>query len=121
VAYSVDLRQRVVEAVRKGEQSKEEIAELFLVSISSMNRWLRREHLQADKPGPTTAITIDRQQLKELVEREPDCYLDEYAEKLGSKRSTIAYNLKVMQITRKKNHTVPGKKRDGMQQIQAGN
>jgi len=120
VAYSLDLRQRVVDAVRNAEQTKEEIAERFLVSISSMNRWLRREHLQADRPGPTTARTIDREALKQLVQSEPDCYLDEYAEKLGSKRSTISYNLQVMRITRKKNHAVRGAKRRRTQQIPAG-
>ena len=113
MTYSLDLRQRVVAAVRKAEQSKEEIAERFLISLASMNRWLRREHLEADRPGPTTAHTIDREQLRKLVEREPDCYLDEYAEKLGSKPSTVAYNLKVLQITRKKNHTVRRKRRTG--------
>jgi putative transposase len=110
VAYSLDLRQRVVDAAKEREQSKEEIAERFLVSVPTINRWLRREHLKADKPGPTTSHTINREQLRELVSKEPDCYLDEYAEKLGSKRSTVAYNLKVMQITRKKNHAIRGKK-----------
>jgi transposase len=106
VAYSLDLRQRVVEAVRKAKQTKEEIAQLFTVSIPTINRWLKREHLAADKPGPTHSHKINRDSLKELVANEPDCYLDEYAEKLGSKRSTVAYNLKVLQLTRKKNHTL---------------
>jgi excisionase family DNA binding protein len=106
VAYSLDLRERVVEAVRKAEQSKEEVSRLFTVSISTINRWLKRKELAADKPGPTNSHRIDRASLKELVAKEPDCYLDEYAEKLGSKRSTVAYNLKVLRLTRKKNHTI---------------
>jgi transposase len=106
MAYSLDLRQRVVNAVLKAEQTKEEIARIFSVSIPTMNRWLKRDHLAADKPGPTNAHTINRDELKKLVANEPDCYLEEYAEKLGSKRSTVAYNLKVLKLTRKKNHSV---------------
>lgn len=106
MAYSLDLRQRVVEAVRKAKQTKEEIARLFTVSIPTINRWLKRERLAADKPGPTNSHKINRDALRELVAHEPDCYLDEYAERLGSKRSTVAYNLKVLRLTRKKNHTV---------------
>lgn len=120
MAYSLDLRQRVVNAIRNDKQSKEEVAERFLVSVSSINRWLCREHLNADKPGPITSHKINRIELKALVEREPDCYLDEYAEMLGSKRSTIAYNLKVMRITRKKNHVIRRTKRGRAHQISAG-
>ena len=106
MAYSLDLRKRVVDAVRKAEQTKEEIARIFSLSVPTINRWLRRECLAADKPGPTHAHKINRDALKELVANEPDCYLEEYAEKLGSKRSTVAYNLKVLKLTRKKNHIV---------------
>jgi transposase len=120
VSYSLDLRQRVMDAVRKAEQTKGEIAERFLVSISSINRWLKRTSLEADKPGPTDARTINREQLRELVTKEPDCYLDEYAEKLGSRRSTVAYNLNVLQIKRKKNYAVHGKKRGRTSKVQAG-
>ena len=45
MAYSLDLHNRVIEAVRKGEQTKEDIAERFVVSISTINRWLRRDDL----------------------------------------------------------------------------
>jgi excisionase family DNA binding protein len=106
MAYSLDLRQRVVDAVRKAKQTKEEIARIFSVSVPTINRWLRRERLAADKPGPTNAHKIDRDKLKDWVAKEPDYYLEEYAEKLGSKRSTVAYNLKVLELMRKKNHTV---------------
>lgn len=106
MAYSLDLRQRVVEAVRKAAQTKEEIATLFSVSVATINRWLKRECLVADKPGPTNAHKINRDELRALVANEPDCYLEEYAEKLGSKRSTVAYNLKVLKLTRKKNNAV---------------
>lgn len=120
MACSLDLRQRVVDTVRQGVQRKEEIAARFLVSVSSINRWLKRANLSASKPGPVTAHTLNRDELASLVAQEPDCYLDELAEKLNSKRSTVAYNLKVLKISRKKNHPVRGTKRRRAQHISAG-
>jgi transposase len=117
MACSLDLRQRVLDAVRKGVQHKEEIAARFVVSVSSINRWLKRVHLEASKPGPHTAHKLDRNHLQALVAEEPDLYLDEYAEKLGSKRSTVAYNLQVLKISRKKNHAVRRAKRRSTQPV----
>jgi transposase len=98
----VDLRQRVVDLVHQGKHRKEEIAARFLVSVSSINRWLKRPQLAANKPGPVNAHALNREALINLVALEPDAYLDEPAEKLNSKRSTVAYNLAVLKISRKK-------------------
>jgi transposase len=108
MAISLDLRERAVSAVREDGEKQMQVAKRFKISISSLKRWLNRETLAADKPGPRTAIRLNREKLKELVEQDPDAYLDEYAEKLGSKRSTVAYNLNVLGISRKKKHVVPG-------------
>jgi transposase len=121
VAYSLDLRKRVVDFVRTAEGTQQMAANLFKVGITTIKRWLGRgENLAADKTGPKDANKLDRQQLKKLVEAEPDLYLDEYAEKLGSKRSTVHYNLKVLKISRKKNDPVRGKKRSRTQTISTG-
>jgi transposase len=97
--------------VRNEGKTQQEVAERFQISVSSLKRWLRRENLAPDKPGPTDARTLDRQRLQEIVKSHPDRYLDEYAEMMGSKRSTIAYNLQVLKLSRKKNHALRGKKR----------
>jgi transposase len=107
MAISVDLRQRVVAFIREQGATQAEAAERFQVSVSSIKRWLGRPCLTPDKPGPRDAITLDRERLRALVEAHPDAYLDEYADWLGAKRSTVAYNLQVMQISRKKNRSLP--------------
>jgi transposase len=40
--YSLDLRQRVVEAYENGEGTHEELAEAFCVSLSWIEKLLRR-------------------------------------------------------------------------------
>jgi transposase len=111
MAYSLDLRERVVNFVRSGEGGQSKAASLFKVGLTTLKRWLKRgDNLKAAKPGPKDAHKLDRKQLQEAVETKPDLYLDEYAKMIGSKRSTVAYNLKVLKITRKKNHALRGKK-----------
>jgi len=51
-AYSQDLRKRVVAAVDAGKP-KEEVAELFSVSVPSINRWLRlKQESKTLEPKP---------------------------------------------------------------------
>lgn len=111
MAYSLDFRKLAVRLVREENKSQVFVASHLKIALATLKNWLKREHLEAGKPGPTTSHKIDRQALKTMVAEEPDCYLDEYAERLGSKRSTVWYNLKVLKISRKKNHAIPGKKR----------
>lgn len=117
MAYSLDFRELAVRMVREEGESQVSVAKRLKIALATLKAWLKREKLEADKPGPTTSHAINREELKALVEKEPDCYLDEYAEKLGSKRSTVAYNLKVLNISRKKNHAVQRKKRRRTQAI----
>lgn len=108
---SVDLRERVVRMVQVEKMTQREAAERFQVSVSSVKRWLKRESLVPDKAGPKQAWSINLETLKELVTKEPDNYLDEYAEILNSNTSTISYNLNKLGISRKKNDAVRREKR----------
>ena len=121
VAYSLDLRQRVVDTVRNEKTTQEDVALRFKVSLNSVKRWLKREKLEADKPGPVQSRTINAEQLKKAVESRPDAYLDEYAEMLHSTRSTVSYNLIKVGISRKKNDAVRRKKRRSTHTIPARN
>lgn len=120
MSYSLDLRQRAVEAVQEGEGTQEEVAKRFKISVSSLKRWLNREHLDADKPGPV-APRLDLEALKKVVQDKPDLYLDEYAKLLNTSSSTVSYNLLKLGIRRKKNHTVQRAKRRKATHISAGN
>ena len=111
MAYSVDLRVRVVEYARTVKGGQKKAAALFQVGLVTVKRWLKREKLEADQPGPKDANSLNREELKAVVEDRPDLYLDEYAQILKSKPSTVHYNLKVLKISRKKNHAVRREKR----------
>ena len=74
MSYSLDLRERVVAAVREGEGTQKEVAKRFKVGVSTLKRWLSRECLEADKPGPR-GPRLDTEALKAVVKDKPDAYL----------------------------------------------
>jgi len=110
MSYSLDLRQLVVTAIKEDKLKQVEAAKRFKVSASSIKRWLKRECLEADKPGPQ-GPRLDIEALKKVVKDKPDAYLDEYAQLLNTSSSTVSYNLLKQGISRKKKHVVQRTKR----------
>ena len=74
-AFSLDLRQRVVDALAKG-QTQKQVAQRFDVSLSSVTRWakqFRETNSLATKPIPGRPKAIDKtlkQKIQELVTTE---------------------------------------------------
>jgi transposase len=67
-AYSVDLRQRIVEAVQEG-QTQPAVAQRFGVSLSSVQRFVRLHREQGSltaKPLPGRKPAFDADQKQEL-------------------------------------------------------
>ena len=94
--YSLDLRQRVAQAVDQREGSLRQLAKRFRVSLSFVTRLLalrRQTHSLAPRPhsrGP--APLLDRQglrRLRQLLHDQPDAILDELAQPLGCSRMTV--------------------------------
>ena len=121
--YSKDLRQRIVDAVKSGEHSIPEIAELFGVHHSFIYRLLEHlnEHGTIDplpRGGGAVPLLNDEQLpiLKELVEQYPDATLLELSELIHKKTRiavsiwTIRRGLKKLRITLKKNQARIGSK-----------
>ena len=87
VAYSTDLRVRVIEAVKAGA-SRREAAECFGISVSSGIRWLR-EWLDggraAAKPrgGSCSPLEEHATWLLALIEKRPDLTLEEVVAAMG--------------------------------------
>src|SRR5262245_27807271 len=101
--YSLDLRQRLVDAVARGEGPLRELADLFQVSLSFLVRLLRRHRdtgSVAPKPhagGPQPLLDEHAtQELLRLVRAQPDATLAELRDRLGIPCSlmTIARALK---------------------------
>jgi len=84
MAYSLDLRERVVAAVKEGGKQPE-VAERFKVSLSSVERYLRPER-QGEKrakppPGRPASISAEAYRaLAEQVARHNDASLKEHCE-----------------------------------------
>jgi transposase len=118
--YSLDLRQRILDAVQRGEGTLRELADFFRVSLSCITRLLRRHRdtgSLAPKPhagGPQPRLD-DRatEELLRLVRAQPDATLAELRDRLGVPCSlmTIARALKRHRISRKKK-TLHARQRD---------
>lgn len=69
-AYSLDLRQRVVDALARG-QTQKAVAERFDISLSSVQRFARKWRERGDlsaKPSPGKARAVSGEQAPELQE-----------------------------------------------------
>jgi transposase len=92
--YSIDLRQRIVDAYRKGEGSVRELARRFVVSPNTVQNYLNLERETgsvAPRPhGGGPAPKLDDagvQEVRTLIEEKNDRTLDEIAKELETRRS----------------------------------
>ncbi len=115
VAYSLDLRQRIVDAVEHEVGSKREIAGLFGVHESFIYKLLRQKRERGDLAplphggGATAVLTEDRlMKLAALVANSPDATLAELRAEIRKKSrvavslSTICRGLQALGLSRKK-------------------
>jgi transposase len=85
-AYSIDLRERIVAAVESGTP-REEVAQTFRVSRSTIKRWLARRRADATddvaprvSPGrPRTLVPADHAALWAQLETHRDAPIAEHA------------------------------------------
>jgi transposase len=121
-AYSLDLRERIVEAVARQIGSKRKIAALFGVHESFIYKLLRQKRDRGDiaplpHGGGAHAKLSEAQlrQLPDLVGAMPDATLDELREQLEKKArvwvslSTICRGLQALGLSRKKSPSAPPK------------
>ena len=116
--YSQDLRQRVLAKCDAGKSSNE-VAKLFEVSPAWVRRLKqRRRELHTIEPlprryGPHPTFTSEHEQeLKRLVEEQPDATLAELQSRLGVKVhvSRICRALKKLGLSFKKKSSMPPSK-----------
>lgn len=102
MTYSADLRQRVLGFVAAGG-SKVEAAERFRVHRSTVHEWLKQpEGHQSAKPGPKGSRKFDREQLRQMVQAQPDLLIREMAQRLGVSNNAVGHALRCMKLGRKK-------------------
>jgi transposase len=92
--YSIDLRQRIVDAHHKGEGSVRELARRFVVTPNTVQNYLNLERETgslAPRPrGRGPAPKLDDagvQEVRTLVEEKNDRTLDEIAKELETRRN----------------------------------
>ena len=113
-AYSVKLRELVLDAYRQGLKTKA-IAERFKVSGSWARRVRLRDKLQIRSPiqqkhGPDPKLTaLHRQELAELVKATPDATVEQLQKKLNQpvSVSAICRALNAMKLVLKKSRCTP--------------
>ena len=103
VAYSTDLRRKVVEHIKQGH-SKTETSKIFGVSIGIIAKWEKKEkngNLKDDKPKRPWR-KIDPDALIEAVKKNPSYLMKDFAEIFKVSVPSIFNAFKVLKITRRK-------------------
>ena len=119
-AYSIDLRQKIIEACQRGQATQRTIAEVFGVSVSFVEKLLQRYRTTgtfAAKPhggGQKRRLDADAdQRILAWIQAQPDLTLGELQSKtrqeLGIRLSlaTLCRALKRLGLTRKKSPSRP--------------
>jgi transposase len=115
-AYSMDLRQRVIEAVDEGKRTKWEISLLFKVSPAWIRRLLqRRRETGSIAPRPRSGGAqpklddVQCQRLADLVRESPDATLEELTQRLGApvSRASVGRAVQRLGLTLKKSRSAP--------------
>lgn len=119
---SLDLRERVVAAYRRGTETQQEVADRFGVGTATLRRWLRREEAgnlayNPDFPhGPKPMIEVANMAvLERLLGSRPDATNAELADMMARETglsvsaSTISRAVGVLGWSRKKSASSPEK------------
>jgi len=103
MAYSIDYKRRAVAYKQEGHTFKQ-LREAFDIPPETYYDW--QEKLESGYYETNIkrerSRKIDREKLKEAIEKNPDAYLYELAEPFGCTPQAIFYMLESMNITLKK-------------------
>ena len=108
MAYSMDLRKRVVGFVENGG-SRAEASRRFGVSLWCVYDWFKRDDL-APRPSSVRNRKIDREALRRHVQQNPDALLRERAEFFGVRINAVWSMMRKMKLTHKKSDALQREK-----------
>jgi transposase len=107
-AYTVELRERIVEFVGRGG-TKVDAAAHFKVGRRTVYRYLdaaQRGNL-SPKPQPGRRKKFTSERLRQEVRRRPDATLQEYGKTLGVTHNAVWKRLRQLALTLKKTPPIP--------------
>jgi len=99
--YSLDFRKRVFKIKDEENLTFEETGKRFGVAVRTLFTWQERIEPKLKRNKPATKINMKK--LQEDVEKNPDAYQYERAEKFGVSANAILYALRRLEISYKKN------------------
>ncbi len=132
-AYSLDLRQRIINAHNNRENSVRQLASRFQVSANFVQKLLRRYHNEGTiepKPhggGSVPKLANHLSLVQQLVEEDNDATLAELCERLEQRtevrvsQSTLFRVLQPLELTRKKKPSMQPKQKVSGSKICAEN
>src|SRR5947207_15947738 len=113
-AYSQDLRQRIHETVQRGDESLRQIARRFLVSVSFITRLLQLHRstgsLEPRPHGggnPAVLGPEDLEQLRDLVQKQPDATVEELPQRLGVSCSLMTISRALRRLGWRRTKRIP--------------
>ena len=101
MTYSLDFRKKVLKLKAEENLSYEATAERFKIGKTTLVRWHMKLEPQLKRNKPATKINMEA--LKQDVEKYPDAFQYERAERLGVSIRCVGYALKRLGVTYKKN------------------
>ena len=109
MAYSEDLRKKVIEYVNEGH-TLESAQKVFKVGLATIKRW-KKQYVETGKlnkkPLERGFKKLDPEKLLAYINERPDAYLSEIAETFKCSVEAVRKALKRLKITRKKNERIP--------------
>lgn len=111
MTYSKDFRQKVLAYKEKKGLSFDQTSEHFDIGVRSLYRWSNKLEPCETRQKPSTKI--DMEELQKDVEKHPDDYQWERAQRLSVGQPCIHYALKRLNITVKKNSSAPQSRSTG--------
>lgn len=103
MTYSLDLRKKALEYLKKGH-SKKETAITFGVTTRSLTNWEKRENKGSLSPKKRKkgSYKFNDQDLKDYIQKKSDAYLHEIGKHFKTTAQAIFYACKRLKITLKK-------------------
>ena len=101
MTYSLDFRKKALSIRSREKLSFAQTAKRFVVSVNSLFLWSKQIEPKQTKNRP--AIKIDKETLMEDIEKYPDAFSYERADRLNVTASGIRSAMKRLKISYKKN------------------
>jgi transposase len=101
MTYPLKFREKVFSVKEKQGLTFEQTSERFDIPIRTLFRWTNQLKPKTTRNKPATKVPMEL--LVEDVEKQPDAYLKERAERFNVSTTAIHYALKRLGISYKKN------------------